>query len=77
MIPEKQLNDLGFIRIRNGLYVKNADFISLYRDYRGIRPVSYAYAEGKRIDPEQFKEHHALMKIERSMLKEKLVTLRI
>jgi hypothetical protein len=75
MIPEKQLNDLGFMKIKEGLYVKNADIISLYRDYRGVRPVSYAYAEGKRIDPAQFKEHHAIVKIERDLLQEQLVTI--
>lgn len=73
MIPEKHLIDLGFIRIKEKLYAKNGGNLSLYRDYRGKEPVSYAYHDGVRIDPEQFKEHHAIVKIEKNLMQEKPV----
>ncbi len=67
-IPKQQLEELGFFEIKDNFFIKAlGDSISLYRDYREKKPVTYAYRHGKVIDHKQFKENKAIEVIERSV----------
>ena len=67
-IPRKQLEDLGFIEIKEKLFLKQLPTnIKFYRDYRKQEPISYAYRVFKRIDPELIKENETIKKIEEKM----------
>jgi len=68
VIPNKQLEDLGFMEIKDGLFIKAlGNGVSIYRDYREIRPTTYAYKSGKVVDHKQFKETRAIEAIEKSV----------
>ncbi len=68
VIPKQQLEELGFIELQDNLFIKAlGDGVSLYRDYRGPQPSTYAYKRGKTIDHKNFKETRAIEVIEESV----------
>ena len=66
--PHKQLFDLGFIEIKDNVFLKQLeDNIKFYRDYRKDEPTSYAYFRDKRVEHNNFKDHDVIIKIEKQM----------
>ena len=64
-IPNEQLNGLGFIEVKEGLFVNDLPGnIKLWRDYRNDTPTSYAYRLDERIPHEFLKQYQAICKIE-------------
>lgn len=67
-IPNEQLNDLGFIEVKEQLFVNELPGnIKLWRDYRTGEPTSYAYRNDERIPHEFLKQYQAICKIEISL----------
>ena len=68
MIPRKQLEDLGFNEIAEGLFMKRRNYyLRLYRDYRGQVPSSYAYKKDRLVSNPDYKEFEVIKKIEAQM----------
>jgi len=68
IIPKEQLNDLGFIEIKENLFMNELPGgIKLYRDYRNEPPVSYAYRGSDKINYKFIREYQTITKIERQM----------
>jgi len=66
MIQRKHLEDLGFIEIKEALFMKQLENgIQLYRDYRDDNRVSYAYKNNKTLSIDYFKEFKAIEVIEK------------
>lgn len=69
IIPKKQLEDLGFIEVKENLFLKKIDSMTeLWRDYRDNRPVIYGYRGRRPIDVKRYRETYAIEKIEQAMI---------
>jgi len=75
MIPTKglisNLEGLGFKQTKKNLFAKKlSEYITIYRDYRKVKPQTYAYFKTKKMDHSKFKETQVIRKLEKELSKD-------
>jgi len=69
MIPKEHLEAMGFVEIAPGLFMKDmGSGIQIFRDYRHLTKLSYAYKNKQKLPIELFQELKAIEKIEKHVM---------